>query len=221
MIYKYSRFLALCAIVLGVCFHGALHAESDKVNVVCFGDSITKRGYPTELEKLLEVKTINAGVAGHTSGEGLRRMKKDVLSKNPDVVVIFFGTNDIRVDAKKHVPLIDYEKNLKKMIANCKKQNALVVICTPPPINEEVYFTRHEKKVYDDAGGLQKMLKQYSETVVKIAQKEKIPLVLLDQVLLKEEGWMHKDGVHPTPEGNRIIAKYVAEALEPLLKSAK
>ena len=35
--------------------------------VVCFGDSITKRGYPKVLGKLIGVEAVNAGVAGNTS----------------------------------------------------------------------------------------------------------------------------------------------------------
>ncbi len=88
----------MIAVLFGALLCFGLRAEeaasdSDKPTVVCFGDSITKRGYPAMLGESLGVKAINAGVAGHTSAEGLRRMKKDVIDKNPDVVVIFFGSS--------------------------------------------------------------------------------------------------------------------------------
>ena len=78
-----------------------------KPKVVCFGDSITTRGYPAELAALLNVEAINAGVGGNSTAKGLKRITKDVLQKSPDIVVIFFGTNDLRVDTSRvHLSLI-------------------------------------------------------------------------------------------------------------------
>ena len=86
-----------------------------KPKVICFGDSITKRGYPELLQGLLDVEAVNAGVAGNSTTQALRRFSKDVLDKNPDVVVFFFGTNDLRVDAPKvHVPLANTPPTCKR-----------------------------------------------------------------------------------------------------------
>ena len=90
--------------------------------VVCLGDSITHRGYPAVLEKLLGVQVINAGVGGNTSQGGLARLEKDVLNHHPDAVVILFGTNDGRLDAPGvHVPVAKYESNLAEMIERCRR----------------------------------------------------------------------------------------------------
>src|SRR6185503_17521387 len=74
-------------------------ADTNKPTVVCLGDSITHAGYPAELEKMLLVRVINAGIPGNTSRQGLARLEKDVLSHKPAAVVVLFGTNDIRKDA--------------------------------------------------------------------------------------------------------------------------
>ena len=117
----------------------------DKATVVCFGDSITNRGYYKTLAEILDVNAINAGVAGHTTAKGLRRMKRDVIDRQPDVVVIFFGTNDLRADAEKvYVPVDKYSKNLETIIEACSKIEAGIVLCTVPPIDESVYFIRRE-----------------------------------------------------------------------------
>ena len=47
-------------------------ASDAPAKVVCFGDSITKRGYPAELGKLLGVEVVNAGVGGNTTTAALR-----------------------------------------------------------------------------------------------------------------------------------------------------
>jgi|GEM_PF-816596 len=193
--------------------------QKAKPRVVCFGDSITRRGYPALLGEMLGVEAINAGVAGHSSAAGLRRMQKDVLDQKPDVVVIFFGTNDGRVDAPTvHVPVEKYEANLNRMVDECEKIKAKVVLCTLPPVNETIYFQRHTNDTYVAAGGLGKLWEQYRQAALHVARMRQLPVVDLNQRLLAEPTWFSKDGVHPTPEGCALIAQFVAEAVTPLIK---
>jgi lysophospholipase L1-like esterase len=192
--------------------------DEAKPVVVCFGDSITKRGYPELLGGTLGVEAINAGVAGHSSAAGLRRMRKDVLEKKPDVVVIFFGTNDARVDAPEvFVSADDYQANLDRMVGECRKVGAKVVICTLPPINETAYFTRHETTPYDEAGGAAEIWQSYRAAATAVAAKHKLPLVDLNATL-RDEDWLSRDGVHPSEKGCRIIAARIAAAVAPLVK---
>ena len=198
-------------------------ADDENINsvgkVVCLGDSITKRGYPKILGEQLKVEAVNAGIAGNTSREGLRRIEKDVFSKDPDVVVIFFGTNDIRIDSpKKYVELDEYKSNLEKMIKACRSHKAKVVLCTLPPIESKPYFTRHDQKMFDDAGGLNQFVTNYRDAAGEVAKETKTPLVDLNQLLTDDPLWLSKDGVHPSKEGNAIIAKHIGSAVGPLLK---
>jgi lysophospholipase L1-like esterase len=190
--------------------------------VVCLGDSITRAGYPVELEKILGVRVINAGVNGNSSREGLARLEKDVLVHHPNVVVLFFGANDGRVDApKKYVPLVEYEKNLSTIVERCLQAGAKVILGTMPPIDPEPYFTRHVKKDFDAIGGLEKQIRDYRAAALRVGESKKIPVVDLNQLLLKESTWRLPDGVHPTEEGNRIIAQLFAKEIEPLLGTKK
>ena len=135
------------------------NAPSLDAQVVCFGDSITKRGYPEILGQLLGVETINAGVAGNNTSQALRRTQLDVFIHNPEVVVIFFGTNDLRVDSERvYVAVPQYITNLETIIAECQSQGARVVLCTPPPIDDDAFYTRHERADFEAIGGLQAML---------------------------------------------------------------
>ncbi len=198
--------------------HG-LSQETDSTKVVCFGDSITKRGYPAELSTLLDIEVIAAGVAGHTSSEGLERMGKDVLSQNPSHVIIFFGTNDLRIDAPhKYHTIEQYTTNIRIMIEKCLEIDAQVVLCTPPPINTEVYFNRHDTAEFGGAKGLNKRLKATRKAVLALGREFKLPVADLNKELKKHPEWMHRDGVHPSPKGNGIIAKIVSKKLEPTLQ---
>lgn len=201
---------------------GPLSATADetaRATVICFGDSITKRGFPKLLGEMLNVDSINAGVGGNTTAKALRRMTSDVLAKHPDVVVILFGTNDSRIDnAKVHVSIEKYAANLERMIDECARQNAQVVLCTIPPINPAPYFTRHRRAAFEAAGGLTKLVGEYRLAAMRVAASRKVSLVDLNQLLVNEETWLSPDGVHPSEEGNAIIARYVARSVRPLLK---
>jgi lysophospholipase L1-like esterase len=205
-----------------VCVLGVLpaRAEAPRTRVVCFGDSITKAGYPAVLGKALGdgVEVTNAGVNGNTTAQALRRMERDVLAHKPDVVVIFFGTNDARLaEPKVHVPVERYRENLQKMIDAVTKAGGRVVLCTPPPIEQGAYFTRHARAPFDAAGGLEKVLGEYCEAARGVAERNKAPLVDLNRRLAKEEGWRSADGVHPTEKGTALIARFVGEAVRPLM----
>ncbi len=210
---------AFLAALLATTFATAQTPKSEeKFTIVCLGDSITRAGYPGELEKLLGFRVINAGVNGNTSREGLARLQKDVLAHKPDLVVLFFGANDGRVDApKKHVPLAEYENNISTIVDRCIESGAKVVLGTMPPIDPKPYFTRHVKKKFDAAGGLEKQIGDYRAAALRVGKAKRIPVVDLNQLLLKEPKWMNADGVHPTEEGNRIIAKLFAKEVRPLI----
>ncbi|MBK1827654.1 SGNH/GDSL hydrolase family protein [Haloferula rosea] len=215
------RFLPALAVLLSCLVSAAASPEGDedRKTVVCFGDSITKRGYPEILGETLGVNAVMAGVAGHSSAAGLRRMKKDVLDQEPDVVVVFFGTNDARVDAPRvHVPVKQYQANLEKIVDACREIGAKVVVCTLPPIDEKIYYTRHESDLYEAAGGIPKLWQSYRQAAIQVAKGHNLTLVDLNQELESEPGWLSKDGVHPSPAGTRKIAALISAAVKPLIE---
>ena len=214
-----SLLFALTLSQLTIAAQADLRQSPNKPKVICFGDSITKRGYPESLPSLLNVEAVNAGVSGNSTTKALKRMSKDVLQQNPDIVVIFFGTNDLRVDAPKvHVTVADYTENLNMMIRMCDYQNIKPVLCTLPPINEDQFFTRHDIENFESSGGLQKMIRMYRYAALKVARANDVPIVDLNQLLEGEEKWLSSDGVHPSENGTAIIAKHIAKAVSPLLK---
>lgn len=96
-----------------------LHSSRQPV-IVCFGDSITQgcfecysengqlqtvfeagESYGEKLKKILQllfpavpVTIVNAGISGGRARGGLARLQRDVLSYQPDLVIICFGVND-------------------------------------------------------------------------------------------------------------------------------
>ncbi len=95
--------------------------EAEPVTIAFLGDSITQgcfeviqtpdgkfqnvcdqeSGYQNKLKKMLlelfpsvPVTTVNAGILGCGASNGFRRLERDVLSHDPDLVVVCFGLND-------------------------------------------------------------------------------------------------------------------------------
>lgn len=218
-------FVLSCVLIM---FGLQLRAEEQKTSndkslpehplIVCLGDSLTKYGYPQELEKLLHVRVINAGVGGNTSRQGLKRLEKDVTSHKPDLVIFFFGTNDSRRDAPKtQVGLEEYRTNLVTIIDRCQKSGSRVLLGVMPPITKEAYFTRHPKESYDSVGGFETYIGKYRDTAKAIGKEKNIPVVDLNTLLQKYPNWVSQDGVHPTEEGNKIMATLIAEKVRPIL----
>ena len=112
--------------------------------VVCFGDSVTGvyyhtgglRAYPELIEIALrkqfpkcELRVINAGVSGDTTSLGLARLEKDVLEREPHLVTVMFGLNDM-----KWLPLEQFRSNLVEIAKRVSNRGAEVLFCTPNSI---------------------------------------------------------------------------------------
>ncbi len=75
--------------------------------IFCYGDSNTdgpdRGGWPEQLQAVLDLRSlpgvrefavVNAGVAGYSSYQGLRRFQQEVATYSPDLVLVSFGWND-------------------------------------------------------------------------------------------------------------------------------
>src|SRR5258705_9874189 len=93
--------------VAAFCMLSAFNPIQKKQRIVFFGDSITEAGvkptgFITRLGEMLKQKGIDnnyelmgAGIGGNKVYDLYLRMEDDVLAKNPDVVVIWVGVNDV------------------------------------------------------------------------------------------------------------------------------
>lgn len=99
--------------------------------IICFGDSLTfgtgaSKGmdYPSQLAKMIGRQVINKGVPGDTTASALGRLKRDVLSKNPAIVLITLGGNDLKNGVSRDIAF----GNLKQIVQTIQKQGAKVII---------------------------------------------------------------------------------------------
>ncbi|MBZ5590760.1 MAG: arylesterase [Acidobacteriia bacterium] len=188
----------------------AAQAPDPRPTVVAFGDSLSAgfgadpgKSYPDFLQKEIDGRgyhyhVVNAGVSGDTTTDGLERVGT-VTALKPSIVIVEFGGND----GLRGLPVGTTRANLEQMILALEKAGAKVVLAgmTLPP-NYGPDYIRSFEAVYRD-----------------LARQYRLPLL---PFLLRGVGGhadlMQRDGIHPTGEGNRIVAQNVIETLKPLLR---
>lgn len=172
-----------------------------------------------------EIQIINAGVGGNTSGDLIKRLEADVLQKDPDLVLIMVGTNDM-VNSAKLTSYVDYKAHMVTLIRRLKREGVQPVLMSPPPVDTAYLFQRHDRSKFDVPPN--EKLAEVSKILKTLARQEKLVFIDLQRAFVKAEVPKHNqdtwiknmlnsgeaDGVHPTPEGYTFIGKYVYDALE-------
>jgi lysophospholipase L1-like esterase len=192
--------------------------------IIFFGDSITQAGvkpggYVDLIKKALDsskYEVIGAGIGGNKVYDLFFRMEDDVLTKKPDLVVIYIGVNDVwhKATSKTGTDYDKFGKFYQGLITKIQNNGAKVVLCTPAVIGE--------KK--DGANEMDADLDKYSGAIRELATKNKLPLLDLRTIFKeydaannpdnKEKGILTTDGVHLNPLGNQTLA----DKLLPLVK---
>lgn len=169
-------------------------------NIICFGNSITESlgasegwDYPSLLSKKLGFPVINAGVGGDTTEDAIKRLQRDVLDRNPRIVVVEFGGNDA---LGKTVPMEKTFENLELIITRIQGKGALVLVL-----------------------GIQPSLMgtSYKKRFTKIAKKHGTLVIpnIYDEILGKPD--MMSDHIHPSYKGYDLIAEQVYSLLKQYL----
>ena len=191
-----------------------------KTKVIFFGDSITQAGvqaggYIVRVDSMCRLEGtgdkyefIGAGIGGNKVYDLYLRMEDDVLAKNPDVVVIYIGVNDVwhkstsgtGTDADK------FEKFYQAIVDKLKEKNIKVILSTPAAIGEKTDFSNPQ-----DGD-----MNEYSNIIRRIASKNNLALVDLRKAFLdydlknnpanKDRGILTTDRVHLNANGNQLVA---------------
>jgi lysophospholipase L1-like esterase len=201
-----------------------------KKKIIFFGDSITQAGvkpggYIVRIGELAakdgltdQFELIGAGIGGNKVYDLFLRMEEDVLSKTPDVVLIYVGVNDVwhKQSSGTGTDADKFEKFYAAIIKKLQEKNIKIIMCTPAVIGERTDFTNQ----------LDGDLNKYSNIIRGLAQKNSIPLVDLRKAFLdyniqfnkenKESGILTTDRVHLNDEGNKIVAEEMWKVIKAL-----
>lgn len=202
-------------------------ASLKKDDVIVFlGDSITAAGvrpdgYVTltadaiaKANPDLGVKVVGAGISGHKVPDCQKRLDRDVLQKNPTIVIIYIGINDVwHWNRNRGTTKEDFEAGLKDMIAKINAVGARVILCTPTVIGEKT----------DGTNRFDSMLEEYSNISRSVAKETGSQLLDLRAEFMKylkehnkdnvERGILTSDTVHFSKLGNSFTAGLMLDAL--------
>ncbi len=167
-----------------------LHAQSTPT-IVALGDSLTLgtgstngNDWVSVVSRWSGISIINKAVSGNTTAEALARTENDVLSYNPNIVIIFLGGND----TLQNVPLDTTINNLKAIVEKVKARSATAILVA----------THRDVLKYDVESRIQALASETNSYYVSRA---------MQGVLGVPENL--SDPVHPNNKGYRIVAEHI------------
>jgi acyl-CoA thioesterase-1 len=178
--------------------------------VACFGDSLTagygvdlESSYPADLQRELDsagyhYRVVNLGISGETTKDGLARVDR-VIAMKPAIVVVEFGGND----GLRGVPVANSRASLDGIVSKLKQSGTQVVMAgiTLPPQYSAPY------------------IKDFNESYTVLSKKYAVPLLpFVLQGVYGVPGSIQQDGIHPTAQGCKQVAKNILGLIKPLLK---
>lgn len=210
--------------------------QNTEIKIVCFGDSLTygygvleNIAFPYRLSQDLPQKypnytfsVINSGINGQTTREALQRLQGSILGREPQIVLILFGSNDCALNEGQYRTPYEFEKNLRQIldqILALTTQNkfnsgkTLPILFTPPSmVDTDFYpFTTNDR------------LEAYGSIVQTIAKEYQIPCIDLFAQFQKIQD--HKayddcfqfDGLHLSNQGYDILYTCLQKTLYAIL----
>lgn len=206
--------LLLSFVFLATLIHPASAKNSaDQLEIAFLGDSITAgyglnpgEAFPELIAQKLQEKgtginLINAGVSGDTTTGGLARLAWSIPD-SVDGVVLELGAND----ALRGIPVEQAEKNLDEIITQLKDRGIPVLLTgmrSPPNMGDQ----------YETA---------FNNIYPKLAEKHDL---LFYEFILEgvaaDPALNQSDGIHPNPEGSKVIANNFLPVVEQFLATLK
>ena len=177
--------------------------------LLVLGDSISaaygiekSAGWVALLEKELEQRcrdfpVINASVSGETTAGGNSRLEALLDTHSPDVVIIELGGND----GLRGLSPVAMANNLTQMIEKSRAANATPVLLgmrIPPNYGQQ--YTR-----------------LFEQQFRQVSDDKQVPLFPFFLEGVVEQGWLQKDGIHPTEEAQPLLKRHAVSVLEPVL----
>jgi acyl-CoA thioesterase-1 len=191
---------------------GPVDQKAGQKAILFFGNSLTagygldpEQAFPALIQQRIDslglgYRVVNAGLSGETTTGGLERI--DFLLRQPyAVVVVELGGND----GLRGIDPALSKKNLQGIIDKIRQKDAQARIVlagmeAPPSMGQD--YTRVFRGMYQE-----------------LAEANQVALI---PFLLERVGGDPKlnlpDGIHPTPEGHKIVAETVWQVLKTVLQ---
>ena len=203
------------------------------MKVLFQGDSITDwyrnredchdlgKGYAHYSAKLIkeafpgkEFEFINLGIGGDRTESLVARLQSDFIDVQPDVCSIMIGINDTWHRAESRDWLSDeyFENNYRTVLTALKeKTNAKIIILEQflLPVEDKLFFREDLNGKIDITRAL---AREFADVYIPLDGLFAAACVENDMYCFSE------DGVHPSIDGSKFIAKHYLEAFKKVVK---
>ena len=217
------------ALVVVSCFSNVVWAQNDAEpklpKVVLLGDSIRLSYTAGVRDRLAERATVVSPKAnGQDSANLLRHLDRWAVAEQPQVAHFNCGIHDTKKSKGEgtfQVSPEQYEANLRSMVERLRaKTNACVLFSTTTPIlNDRAAAARSERSY----SLLNESVEQYNEIAKRVMRELNVPVNDLHAELANAkpglENLIVADGVHLTPDGQKLAADSVAGFIARHLKT--
>jgi acyl-CoA thioesterase I len=191
-------------------FTAALTAAQERT-ILFFGDSITAGygldpddAFPALIQQKIDslgksYKVVNSGVSGETSAGGLRRIDW-VLQQPVDIFVLELGGND----GLRGINPSSTKENLQGIMDKVKSkypEATIILTGIEAPPNMGQSYTNEFRTLFSDLASANNVIF--------------LPFIL--EGVAGDPELNLPDGIHPTEEGHKILARNVWEVLEPVI----
>ncbi|MFT5129043.1 MAG: sialate O-acetylesterase, partial [Rhodothermales bacterium] len=154
-----------------------------------------------------KITVIGAGVGGNRVPDCQKRLERDVLTKEPTMVFIYIGINDVwHWNRDRGTTKDDFDLGLRDIIERLSASGARVILCTPTVIGEKT----------DGSNEFDSMLDEYSAISREVAADTGSELLDLRAGFMDhlkahntdnvERGILTTDSVHLNAAGNKKVA---------------
>ena len=218
--------------------HVEAEEDGDREVTVFFGDSNTATNfYAAHIENYYltrypdrKMMFVNCGINGTTATQGIDRLEWDVLSEDPDRVIISYGTNDIGYSMySKDSTATDDEKqekidlcieSVESLIKTLQQKNIEVVLLTPFVIDGGDYGTYSAS---DLMPGASEALKKVGDGYKELGEKYDVKVIdtwqITNDVTSESRNQngsdmylFYPDRIHMNPEGAQaVMYQYVKD----------
>ena len=203
------RYKAIILLACAIMNASSAHADDNVVDILVFGDSLVagygilaEEAFPNRLEGALrkqghQVRLVNAGVSGDTTGGGVARLAWS-LGENIDAVILELGANDMLQGLSPQ----QAKKNLAIMIEEIQSRGL-------PLLLAGMRATPNLGYAY---------VKAFDSIYPALSEEYGIALYpfFLEGVAL-EPSLNLPDGLHPNPDGVEVIVQGILPYVEKLL----
>lgn len=197
-----------------------LAARPVKSRVVFMGNSITENWIKYHHEFFDRYGFISRGISGQTTPQMLIRFRRDVVDAGASTVVILAGTNDIAGNTGDSTPEMILD-NVKGMCEIARANGIRVVLCSLLPAHRYYWKSAQDKHPEIVVPQYNSMLKAYADAENITFVDFFSPMVDPDPDNLNGLPEKYsKDGIHPTPEGYRVMEEILLKALAKEVKAA-